>query len=226
MSPKIAKPCESSRISDERKCVLKLGGQRGHGWHIRSLLSETERWRITSNSESCLAARRFLGKRKRSSLMMRGRMASLLPADILQRLYFGEKLPTTVIAKRYGVAQSSVYRLFDRYGFRTRTLEEAMFLRRKPLTRYKRLRKRVLDMMGGKCAHCGCTDSRVLELHHIKGGGNRETKAIGGGAFWYNIAMGRRSTADLEICCRPCHAVEEVKRVYNVDSFQVVWRGS
>jgi len=65
---------------------------------------------------------------------------------------------------------------------------------------------------------------RVLEVHHKAGGGHREYLKTGAGAYWYNILMGRRSTNDLELCCKPCHGVEEVKRVYGLDCFQVVWR--
>lgn len=71
--------------------------------------------------------------------------------------------------------------------------------------------------------HCGCDDIRILEVHHMAGGGKREIRRIGGGGFWYNIVMGRRITTDLEICCRPCHAVEEVRRVYGLDYFKVTW---
>ena len=157
-------------------------------------------------------------------MMMHEQIPSLLPADVLKQLYFVEKLSTKIIAKRYDISQSCIYNLFKRYGFKTRTLKDAMLLRRKPLTKYKRLRKRVMDMLGSRCVHCGCSDLRVLELHHVRGGGRRETRTIGGGAFWHNIAMGRRRTNDLEICWKPCHAVEEVKRVYGIDSFHVAWR--
>jgi hypothetical protein len=140
-------------------------------------------------------------------------------------LYFEEKQSTKQIAKRYNLAQSVVYNLFGRYGLKTRSLQEAMILQRKPATRYKRVRWRVVQLLGGKCAHCGCDDLRVLEVHHRLGGGRVERRR-GGDMFWYNIIMGRRGTSDLELCCKPCHAVEDVKRLYGVDGFNVSWRGS
>ena len=160
--------------------------------------------------------------RKHSELMHR-RILELLPKSVLGQLYYGEKLSTKQLSRRYGVSQSCIYNLFGRYGLKTRTLREAMLLRRKPSTRYKRLREQVVRMLGGHCMHCGCDDIRILEVHHMAGGGKREIRRTGGGGFWYNIVMGRRITTDLEICCRPCHAVEEVRRVYGLDCFKVTW---
>lgn len=37
------------------------------------------------------------------------------------------------------------------------------------------LRKMVIEKLGGYfCCKCGCTEERILEINHIKGGGNRE----------------------------------------------------
>jgi hypothetical protein len=155
---------------------------------------------------------------------MHDRISVLLPKDVLEQLYYKEKLSTKVLSKRFGVSQSCIYNLFGRYGLETRALQEAMLLRRKPSTKYKRLRGRVIGMLGGHCVHCGCDDVRILEVHHKAGGGKKETRRTGVGGFWYNIAMGRRRTSDLELCCKPCHAVEEVRRVYGLDCFHVVWR--
>lgn len=35
----------------------------------------------------------------------------------------------------------------------------------------KELRSKVIEMMGGKCVHCGETDSRCLQIDHINGHG-------------------------------------------------------
>ena len=163
---------------------------------------------------------------RRYCMWMHRRVLTLLPRKVLEELYYRETQSTKQIARRYGVSQCCIYNLFKRYGLKTRTLREAMSLRKKPSTRYKRLRWRVIKMLGGCCAHCGCDGMRVLELHHKRGGGKRETRKVGRDAFLYNIVMGRRKTDDLEICCRPCHAVEEVKRLQGIDNFHVEWRGS
>lgn len=159
-------------------------------------------------------------------MWMHEMIPTLLPKEVLEELYYEQKQSTKQIARRYSLSQSCIYNLFKRYGLRTRTLREAMSLFKKPSTRHKRLRERVVKMLGDRCAHCGCDDLRLLELHHKTGGGKRETRRVGTGGFWYSIAIGRRKTDDLEICCKPCHAVEEVKRLYGADNFRVEWRRS
>lgn len=126
---------------------------------------------------------------------MHERILSILPKPDLERLYFSELVSTKLLAKRYGVSQSCIYNLFQRYGLKTRTLQEAMLLRRKPSTRHKRIRERAVRLLGGICAHCGCDGMRILEIHHKEGGGRPETRTSS--KFYYNITMGRRNTSDL-----------------------------
>ena len=38
----------------------------------------------------------------------------------------------------------------------------------------RRLRLRVLEHLGGKCIRCGITDTRVLQIDHVNGGGSKE----------------------------------------------------
>lgn len=151
------------------------------------------------------------------------RIPTLLPKEELESLYFSKLMSTKGIARRYGISQSCLYNLFARYGLKPRTQKEAMVLRRKPLTKYKRLRLRIIEMLGGKCLHCGCGDPRLIEIHHKFGEGRKERRTVGNDTIWYNIVMGRRRISDLELCCRPCHAVEEVKRTYGIESFRVIW---
>ena len=149
-----------------------------------------------------------------------------LPKNQLEKLYYVQKQSTKQIALRYGVAQSTIWRLFKCHGLRVRTLHESMALLRKPATKYKRIRWRALRLLGGRCLHCGCDDLRILEVHHKAGGGRRERREVGGDGFYRNVVMGRRRLDDLEAFYRPCHAVQDIKRVYGVDSFHVEWRRS
>jgi hypothetical protein len=41
-------------------------------------------------------------------------------------------------------------------------------------------RKFLLKMLGNKCAFCGFSDTRALQIDHINGGGCREIKGLGG----------------------------------------------
>jgi hypothetical protein len=42
---------------------------------------------------------------------------------------------------------------------------------------YKILRKMALDKLGGKCARCGFSDYRALQIDHVNGGGLEELRA-------------------------------------------------
>lgn len=44
---------------------------------------------------------------------------------------------------------------------------------------YKSVRISILNLLGGKCAQCGFSDIRALQIDHINGGGRRERKAFG-----------------------------------------------
>lgn len=43
----------------------------------------------------------------------------------------------------------------------------------------QRLRSQILDLLGHKCAVCGFSDPRALQIDHIKGGGYRERQRVG-----------------------------------------------
>ena len=84
--------------------------------------------------------------------------------------------------------------------------------------RQKNLRRKaeVLERLGGaRCVICGCDDVRALEVNHIRGGGGRESRSRGraGSALLYGMILnGTRSTADLNVLCRPCNQVDYILR--------------
>lgn len=71
----------------------------------------------------------------------------------------------------------------------------------------RRIRKEVIEMLGGKCINCGCNDYDALEINHINGGGNEEIRQIGKKSFIFAIHNGTRKTNDLEVTCRVCNAL-------------------
>ena len=83
----------------------------------------------------------------------------------------------------------------------------------------KRLRIRVIKLLGGKCVNCGCDDFEALEINHINGGGSQEKNKKYGGSyrsFLYDILAGRRSKDDLDIRCKVCnaaHCLKELKKL-------------
>lgn len=52
---------------------------------------------------------------------------------------------------------------------------------------YKKQRTTVIDKLGGKCAHCGFSDVRALQIDHIHGGGIKEIRKIGNAKIERNI---------------------------------------
>ena len=80
-----------------------------------------------------------------------------------------------------------------------------------------------------KCAMCGCDDIRLLEINHIKGGGNKEWKRMRGVNHSSNqnltmlIQKGKRGTEDLNLLCRVCNSIDHLERVYGNTGLRVVW---
>lgn len=66
----------------------------------------------------------------------------------------------------------------------------------------------VIKLLGGKCANCGSTDPRVLQVNHLKGGGSTERKANPKG-FYRTILRGERPTDDLNLLCANCNILYE-----------------
>jgi 5-methylcytosine-specific restriction endonuclease McrA len=61
-----------------------------------------------------------------------------------------------------------------------------------------------------KCANCGITDVRILDINHINGGGAKETKH-NNRQFYYDIIKGRRQTDDLNLLCKNCNFLHYLK---------------
>lgn len=66
------------------------------------------------------------------------------------------------------------------------------------------LRAEVIAALGGKCARCGFSDERALQIDHIKGGGQRARKAMGYNTGYPHTYF-RRILADPKI-----HAVYQI----------------
>jgi hypothetical protein len=53
----------------------------------------------------------------------------------------------------------------------------------------RQLRFDAVHKIGDKCAHCGITDVRVLQIDHINGGGQRELKKISTQGIYRRILL-------------------------------------
>ena len=77
--------------------------------------------------------------------------------------------------------------------------------------RYWRLRKEILECLGGQCQLCGFADNRALQIDHINGGGTQDRKLI------RSITALRRDVQaygrdKYQVLCANCHPFEQYER--------------
>lgn len=73
-----------------------------------------------------------------------------------------------------------------------------------------RLRARLFDMYGRKCALCGFLDLRALSLDHIAQNGNVERREIGERGV-YRRALAEYNPSEYRILCMNCQFIERHK---------------
>lgn len=80
----------------------------------------------------------------------------------------------------------------------------------------------VFNRLGGRCANCGCDNFDALELHHVNGGGFKETR--GKGIVLVNeIYRGRRGVENLRLLCGVCHKLEDLKLLKGLVGWEIKW---
>ena len=89
-------------------------------------------------------------------------------------------------------------------------------------------RLRVLNIISNGnpiCNRCGCSDTRLLEINHINGGGSQENKHGSGVTNFLNdIYNGKRKTDDLEILCRVCNARHYLELKYGKLPYKIIFK--
>lgn len=108
---------------------------------------------------------------------------------------------------------------------RYRATEKGRITEGKAVTRWvKRKRERLIALLGNQCScigikcwhmdKCNITDLRVLQIDHIKGGGNKQRKEMGGQHAVYDYYFNNPSLAkeDVQILCANCNWM---KRYHN-----------
>ncbi len=76
--------------------------------------------------------------------------------------------------------------------------------------RYWDQRKKLIELLGGKCVSCGITDIRILQINHKNHNGNKERQTWKDiGRFYRAILSGKRMKNDLEIRCANCNIIYE-----------------
>jgi len=78
-----------------------------------------------------------------------------------------------------------------------------------------RLKMAVIEAYGGKCAVCGITDVRVLQIDHIVGGGSKELKKENNRYLYYRNVVAAKSEGKYQLLCANCNWI---KRFENHES--------
>ena len=71
-------------------------------------------------------------------------------------------------------------------------------------------RAEIIKALGGKCERCGISDIRVLEIHHLLGGGAKIRESYKGTKYGYDYRYLRDILKNLEgisLLCANCHLI-------------------
>lgn len=98
---------------------------------------------------------------------------------------------------------------------------------RKQLNEYnKRLRARILELLGGKCP-CGFSDPRALQVDHVNGNGSEDRRVHGRKYTKEVIRSIEAGEGKYQLLCANCNWIKryenkEYGRVVSMDSTRVV----
>lgn len=83
-------------------------------------------------------------------------------------------------------------------------------------TRRKRdaeTKRKALEILGGRCVHCGETDQRCLTIDHKYGAElGRDDNMRGGIALQRAIVSGRADLSELQLLCANCNLRKRIER--------------
>jgi hypothetical protein len=70
---------------------------------------------------------------------------------------------------------------------------------------YRKLRIQVIMALGEKCVDCRTMDIRVLDAHHINGGGSQQFKTFGNYKKYYKYIID--NPTEFLLLCANCHRI-------------------
>ena len=75
----------------------------------------------------------------------------------------------------------------------------------------RKLRESLFGILGHECIKCGFKDMRALQVDHIKGGGAKEQKRMGGNSSMYRYYRNNPNKAKkkLQILCANCNWIKK-----------------
>ncbi len=71
----------------------------------------------------------------------------------------------------------------------------------------RKIKEKIINILGGKCSNCGIGDLRVLQVDHIDGGGNRERNAFGS-RYLYRKLLAIRDITGYQLLCANCNWIK------------------
>lgn len=78
------------------------------------------------------------------------------------------------------------------------------------LARNLKYRTDLMTILGDKCVKCGFADNRVLQIDHIKSGGQKERRLYGGlaASYIFHLKDAQKAKDSLQILCANCNWVK------------------
>jgi len=97
--------------------------------------------------------------------------------------------------------------------WRYKNLEKARIMSRAARKRGNaRLKKKLFDYLGDKCARCGFSDVRALQVDHVNGfQGKRDSRSRSGTHLYRQIITGKLPKEDFQILCANCNWIKKVE---------------
>lgn len=83
----------------------------------------------------------------------------------------------------------------------------------------QRRRSACITLLGSKCKKCGFDDIRALQVDHVNGGGTKEIRKLGGGAYWNRVIKSVLNNENkYQLLCANCNWIKrfENKELENV----------
>ena len=79
-------------------------------------------------------------------------------------------------------------------------------------------RLEVIKKLGGKCARCGFSDKRALQIDHIKGGGSKENRKLGWLKMYKKILLDDGS--NYQLLCANCNWIKRNENREHIKKFE------
>ncbi len=71
-------------------------------------------------------------------------------------------------------------------------------------------RAAAMQLLGGKCVHCGFSDWRALQIDHVHGGGHAEIRRLG--STWRMYQRVQKHLEDYQLLCVNCNWIKRYEK--------------